>query len=126
MRTPSWLMAWIQTLRRSGVKSTVTKTKREQAKNLARQKLVQQEMRHLLLQEKELANQLQALEHRLEELTPKPEPELLVVMDNPPRLVPESLLQPELLKLDRPDNPALPLLEWLGSTTPPQSSRSSD
>ena len=66
--------------------------KREQARNLARQKLVQAEMRHLLLAEKELEQQTAALEHRLKELTPVPEPELLVLREFP--TIKEALAQP--------------------------------
>jgi hypothetical protein len=112
----------MQTLRRSGTKSTLKKTRKLQEQNLARQRLVQQETRHLLLVEKELEQQVRMLEHRLEELSPRPEPEPLDQQDL------TYHLKPDLLKLDRLDNPALPLMAWLEQqerSTPSSSSPSS-
>jgi hypothetical protein len=71
-RTPTLFLSWMQTLRKSGLRSTQKATTKRQAKNQARQALLQQEMRHLLLEELELEQEQKRLSHRLEELSPRP------------------------------------------------------
>jgi len=73
LRTPTLFLTWTQSLRRYGLKSTAKKTTRAQRKVKARQAVLQMEMRHLLLLEKELEQEQRRIQHRLEELSPTPE-----------------------------------------------------
>jgi hypothetical protein len=123
------LMSWTQSLRRVGLRSTRTATTRKQAKVQRRQAVLQLEMRHLLLLEKELEQEQARIQHRLEELSPKPVLDryqtLLPLQEAQKESAPDWLVRPPLIS--SPDNPAQSLLRRLeqGDLTLPPSSPSS-
>ena len=90
----SLLLRMTQSFRRFTTRSTIRKTQKSLLKEQKLHKLLEQEMRHRLLRQKELEQNLQQAMHRLQELDPSQQQTLMLQemeQQRPPQLTPEQL-----------------------------------